>query len=113
LFFDHYCSVIQLEDRDADSPRSSFIVENSFHYPVFFVMPNEFSNCSFKLHEELNWSFDGDCTESADCFWQDGHFYYINPANSLALDIFPSFEILISFIRDLKFFSYSSFTCLV
>ena len=34
------------------------------------------SNC-----EELNWNFDGNCTEFVDCFGQDGHFYYINPAN--------------------------------
>ena len=34
--FYHYCSVIQLEVRDGDSTRSSFIVENNFCYPVFF-----------------------------------------------------------------------------
>ena len=34
------------------------------------------SNC-----EELNWTFDGDCIESVDCFWQDSHFYYIDPAH--------------------------------
>jgi hypothetical protein len=34
------------------------------------------SNC-----EELSWNFDGDCIESVDCFWQDSHFDYINPAN--------------------------------
>jgi len=52
--FYHCCSVLQLEVRDGDSHRSSFIVENSFHYPVFVVVvvvvvviPNEFANCSF------------------------------------------------------------------
>jgi hypothetical protein len=30
--FYHYCSLVQLEVRDGDSPRSSFLVENSFHY---------------------------------------------------------------------------------
>ena len=30
-----------------DSPRSSFIVEISFCYPGFFVIPNEFENCFF------------------------------------------------------------------
>ena len=34
--FYHYCSIIQLEVRDADSPRGSFIVENSFCYPRIF-----------------------------------------------------------------------------
>jgi hypothetical protein len=43
----HYCSVIQLEVIDADSPRSSFNVEKSFHYPGLFVIPNVSKNCSF------------------------------------------------------------------
>ena len=43
------CSVVQFKVRDGDSPRSSFIFENSFHYPVFVVVVvilNEFENCS-------------------------------------------------------------------
>ena len=44
-----------------------------------FVIPNEFETCSNS--EELSWNFDGDCIESVDCFQQDGHFYFINPAN--------------------------------
>jgi hypothetical protein len=79
--FNHNCSVIQLEVRDGDSTRSTSIVENSFCYPKFFVIPDEFENCPFYLGEELSWNFDGDCIESVDCFWQDSHFYYINPAN--------------------------------
>ena len=31
--------------------------------------------------EELSWNFDGDCIESVDCFWQDSHFYNVDPAN--------------------------------
>ena len=42
--FYHYCSVVQLEVRDADSPRSSFIVENSFHYPGVFALFNSIKN---------------------------------------------------------------------
>jgi hypothetical protein len=75
--FYHYCSVIQFEVRDGYSP-SSFTVENSFHCPV---NPNELANCSFQLYEELSWNFDGDFVESVACFQQDGHLYYINPAN--------------------------------
>jgi hypothetical protein len=56
-------------------------VENSFCYPGFFVIPDEFANYSFLLYEGLIWNFDGDCIEYVDCFWQDGHFYYIDPAN--------------------------------
>ena len=41
------CSVVQLEVSDGDSPRSFFIVENSFHYPGFFVIPKELANGSF------------------------------------------------------------------
>jgi hypothetical protein len=39
-------SVVQLEVQDADSPRSSFIVENNFHSPGFFAIPGEFENYS-------------------------------------------------------------------
>jgi len=45
--FYHYCPIMQLEVRDGDSPRSSFIVEDSFRYFGFFVIPNEFVNCPF------------------------------------------------------------------
>ena len=60
-------------------PKSSFIVENRFHYPGFIVIPDEFANCPFQLYEELSWNFDGDCFESVDSFGQD--FYYINFVN--------------------------------
>ena len=65
-FYD-YCSVILLEVREGDSPRSSFIVEYSFHYLGFFVIQNDFANCSFYLYKELNKNFDGECIESVDC----------------------------------------------
>ncbi|KRY63804.1 hypothetical protein T11_5607, partial [Trichinella zimbabwensis] len=29
----------------------------------------------------LCWDFDGDCIESVDCLWWDGHFFYTNSAN--------------------------------
>jgi hypothetical protein len=47
----------------------------------FFVIPDEFADYPFKFVEELSCNFDGDCFESVDCFWQDSHFYYIDPAN--------------------------------
>jgi len=52
--FYHYCSVILLEIRDGDSPRSPFIVEDSLKIYWGFVIPNEFANCSFYLYEELD-----------------------------------------------------------
>ena len=45
--FYHNCSVVQLEVRHGDSTKGSFIVENSFCYPGFFVISNEFANLSF------------------------------------------------------------------
>jgi hypothetical protein len=47
--FYHNCSVVQLEVRHGDSTRGSFILEKSFCYPRFFVIPGEFanSNCPF------------------------------------------------------------------
>jgi hypothetical protein len=45
--FYHYYSVVQLEVRDGESPRSSFTVENCFHYPGSFVIPYRVENCSF------------------------------------------------------------------
>jgi hypothetical protein len=42
--FYHNCSVIQLNVRYGDSPRGSFIVENSFCCPRFFIIPDEFAN---------------------------------------------------------------------
>jgi hypothetical protein len=79
--FYHNCSVVQLEVGDGDSTRGSFIIENTFCYPSFFLIPNEFENCAFELYEELSWNFDGDCIESVDFFWKDSHFYYIDPAH--------------------------------
>jgi len=66
--FYHHFSVIQLEARDGDSTRSSFIVENSFYLSWVFVISNEFANCSFLLYEEWSCNFDGDCIESVDVF---------------------------------------------
>ena len=45
--FNHNFSVVQLEVRHGDSTRGPFIVENSFCYPKFFVIPDEFANCPF------------------------------------------------------------------
>jgi hypothetical protein len=45
--FYHNCSVVQLEVTDGDSPRGAFIVENSFRYPRFFVIPDEFAKYPF------------------------------------------------------------------
>jgi hypothetical protein len=61
--FYHNCFIVQLNIRHADSTRGSFIVENSFCYPRFFIIPDEFAICPFYLSEELIWNFDGDSIE--------------------------------------------------
>ena len=73
--FYHCCSVVQLEVRDGDSFRSSFIVKNYFSHPGFFGFPYIIDNCFFHVFKELYWNFYGNFIESVDCIWQDGHFY--------------------------------------
>ena len=67
--FHHYCSVVELENRDGDSPSCSLIVKNNFFSSGLFAFPDEFENYSFHVFEELCWDFDGDCIESIDCLW--------------------------------------------
>ena len=43
-----------------------------------------------------------DCIESVDCFWQNGHFYYVNSGNPLAWEIFLSSEIFNLFLQRLE-----------
>jgi hypothetical protein len=54
-------------------------------------------------YEELSWNFGGDYIESADCFQQGGHFYYINPAKPRAWEIFPSSEVFNFFRQRLEY----------
>ena len=42
-----------LEVRDSDSPRISFVVENSFSYPGYFVILDEFENCSLAGNKDI------------------------------------------------------------
>jgi hypothetical protein len=39
----HNCSVVQLEVRHGVFTRGSFIVDNIFCYPRFFIIPAEFA----------------------------------------------------------------------
>jgi hypothetical protein len=95
--FYHNCFVLQLELRYGDSTRGSCIVKNNFCYLRCFVIPDELVKCPFQLSEELSWNFDRNCSESVDCFRQNGHFYLINPANVWAWEIFPSSDIFFNF----------------
>jgi hypothetical protein len=89
-------SVVHLNTRHGDS-MVLLLLRIVFAILAFFIIPDEFTNCPFYLSEELSWNFDGDCIESVDCFQQDSHFYYINPANPLTWEIFPPSEIFFNF----------------
>jgi len=52
------------------------------------------------MSEELSWIFDGDCSESVDCFWQNDHFYYINPANPWECEAVPSSDIFFNVFSE-------------
>ena len=67
--FHYYSSIVELEVRDGDASRSSFLVRDCFGYSGFFVFLYEVKYFSFKVLEELCWDFVGDCTESVDSFW--------------------------------------------
>ena len=56
------------------------------------------------LSNSMNWVgiFYGDCIDSVDFFWQDGHFYYINAANPRSWEIFPFSEVFDFFLQRLE-----------
>ena len=72
----------QLETIDSETSHSSFIIQDSFSYPVFFFTYKP-QNCPFKIREELhyNYNFGVDCIEFEYCFSVGVHFYYINPTD--------------------------------
>jgi hypothetical protein len=61
--------LVELEVRDGDSPRSSFIVKNCLCYSVFFSPFHMNLRNAFSMSLELCWDFNGDCIESVDCLW--------------------------------------------
>ena len=95
--FQNYGSIIELEVRDGDASRRSFIVKSCFGYPGFLVFPYKVEYCPFKVCEELCWDFDGDCIDSVDYFWQDCHFYYVDSTYPRAWEIFPFSGIFFNF----------------
>jgi hypothetical protein len=58
-----------------------FSLRRLFAILGFFVIADVFGDYPFQFVEELNWNFDGDHIESVDCFWQDSHFYNVDPAH--------------------------------
>ena len=68
--FIYFSFVVQLEIRDGDASRNSFIVHNCLSYPRYFVFLYEVDSCSFKVCKELCWNFDGNCDQSVDYFYK-------------------------------------------
>jgi hypothetical protein len=96
--FYHNCSVIQLEVRDGDSTRGSFIVllAKDFCYSRWIC------KLPFLILLRSELEFDGDCIESVDCFRQDSQFYYINFANPWAWEISLSSKIFDFILQRLE-----------
>ena len=65
--------------RDGNSSRRSCIAQNYIGHPGFYVFPYGVENCSFKVYKKFCSNFDEDNIESVGCFYQDGHFHYVNP----------------------------------
>jgi hypothetical protein len=65
----YYCSVVQLEVKDGDTSRRSFIVQDCLSYPGISGFPYEVKSCLFKVCKKLCWNFDGSFIESIDYFW--------------------------------------------
>ena len=66
--FYYYSYIIQPEIWDGDTSNSSFIIQDCFSYPGYFVFPYEIEIC-FISSEELCWKSGRDYTESAGCLW--------------------------------------------
>lgn len=49
VVFYYYNSIVDLEIRDGDTSRSSFIVQDCFSYPGLFVFPYKTEYCSFEV----------------------------------------------------------------
>ena len=107
-----YWSVLQLEVRDAHSSWSSFIVKNSFCFSLFFKW-------IWKLHFPCLW-------RNVLGFWWGFHWIFRFPLvgwtflTMLCLSIHEYARLLhflrstlITFLKDLKLFSYRSFILLV
>ena len=111
----YYCtSIVDLEVGDGDASRSSLLYKIVLAILVFFLFAYDVEYCSFKVHEELYWDFDGYHTESVDYFGKIAIFTMLisstqEHGRSFNFIIFSS----ISFFKDLKFLSYRLYTCLV
>jgi hypothetical protein len=57
---------------------------------LFFCYSKWIQKFLFLTPWKIELVFDGDFIKSVDCFHQDDHFYYINPANPSLCWSFPS-----------------------
>ena len=104
---------MQLEIRNGDTA-SSYVVQDCFGYPGFFVFPYEAENCSLQICKELCWNFYGDALNLKIAFDKMTIFtklILLIPEHGKSFHLLK--VSLVSFFRDLKFLSYRFFTCLV
>ena len=94
--FYYYSSVVELDIRDGGISRS-FIVQDYFSYPEFFVLPYEVEYSSFKVCKELCWDFNGN---------------YIKPVRLLLVK-WPFFTMLILLIHEHERSSYLLISSLI
>ena len=65
--FNYYSSVVELGTKCGNTAWCSFIVQDGFSYPEFYVFLYEAENYSFKTCKQLCPNLD--CVEFVDCFW--------------------------------------------
>jgi hypothetical protein len=61
--------MLQLETRDGNTSSNSFVIQDCYICPGFYVFLCEAEHCTVKICEQLCWKFDGNCIESVDFFW--------------------------------------------
>jgi hypothetical protein len=106
--FERNC-IESIEIRDGDTSRSSFIVEDCFCYPGFFIFPYEGEDFCFKVCKELCCNLDGNAMNLYIAFGKIAIFtLLILPIQGCGGSFHLMISFSISFFRDLK--SYRSFT---
>jgi len=113
--FYHYYSVIYLEVRDDDSPRSPFIVEDSFCYVSFLLlqMNLQIANYLSNSMKKMSLNFDRDCIEFEIAFENDHFYNLILPIHEHGRSFHFLRSFSVYFFRDMKFLSYRYFTYLL
>lgn len=97
----YYCStLVYLEVRNGGSPSS---IWDCFGYPYPLSFHMNF-RIVYNFFLKWQWNFDGDCNDSVDCFWQDGHFItFILPVYEHGI-FFNVFSVLVCILQVFHLF---------